>query len=481
MGLGAAALPLFHHDRRARAATASGFPKRLVVIMICNGTIAENYWPNAKREEKDFTWGSILRPLDDATRRHGSLKSKLNLIGGLEYTSAADDERENKNPTGNSHNTPCHMLTGTNTLHAETGDRVVANGMSVDQYIANAIMKTSPTKLKSLHIGLPGIGDPFQQLVSYNGPAISTKGKGTDDCNRPELDPGKVYQTLFADVGVDPGQLALARARKKSLLDFISGDLNRMSKNLGSEDKQKVEVHLNAIRQIETGLDSSVVGCSPPPAPTGKFETFWGSEKSQAQNESNCKLLATLAASAMGCDLTRVVTFMLPADAGASTFSFPWLGGDFMKPATEFYSKYINYHQLAHHQGDPVLRPLRIRAEQWFHEMFAYFLEAMMDQKEGDGTMLDNSMVVLMNSGSEGASHAIRGVPTIVAGSAGGYFKTGRYVKLGDWGSTNYNRATRYVPHNGLLVSMANAMDVPIAAYPLTDKRYGGEITALRG
>jgi hypothetical protein len=174
------------------------------------------------------------------------------------------------------------------------------------------------------------------------------------------------------------------------------------------------------------------------------------------------------------------VTFMLP-DGNGSCFSFPWLGGDFMKPATEFYSKYINYHQLAHHEGDPVLGPLRIRAERWFFEMFAYLLEAMKDHKEGDGTLLDNSVVVLMNTGSDGAAHSITGVPVVMAGSCGGYYKTGRYVKLSDWGGTTYNRASRYIPHNGLLVSLANAMGVPTAAYPIGDTRYGGEITALLG
>ena len=74
----------------------------------------------------------------------------------------------------------------------------------------------------------------------------------------------------------------------------------------------------------------------------------------------------------------------------------------------------------------------------------------------------------------------LSGNPLAMAGGYDGSYRTGRYIKPSDWGQSSYNPASKYIPHNGLLVSLANAMDVPVAAFPIGDTRYGGELTALR-
>lgn len=92
--------------------------------------------------------------------------------------------------------------------------------------------------------------------------------------------------------------------------------------------------------------------------------------------------------------------------------------------------------------------------------------------------MLDNTVVCCLPSGAEGNGHSVSRTPCILAGRAGGYFRTGRYVRLGTWGSTAYNTSSALLPHNGVLVALANAMDVPTETFG--DPRYGGEHRALR-
>jgi hypothetical protein len=109
----------------------------------------------------------------------------------------------------------------------------------------------------------------------------------------------------------------------------------------------------------------------------------------------------------------------------------------------------------------------------------AALLDAMKAIPEGAGTMLDSSVVWWANNMADGDLHTVRGMPWVLAGSCGGYFRTGRYLRFGDWGQASPTSGKNMVPHNGILVGLANAMGVPTETFG--DSQYGGELPGLRG
>lgn len=125
-------------------------------------------------------------------------------------------------------------------------------------------------------------------------------------------------------------------------------------------------------------------------------------------------------------------------------------------------------------------RPVRIPRSfpPAFYEKITDFIRDLATTREGDGTMLDNTAVVITNV--MGGNHYCTGLPTVIVGGCGGYFRTGgRYLKYGDWQRQRvFHWDIKGVPHNGLLVALGNAMDVPMEYFG--DPKYGGELPGLR-
>lgn len=153
---------------------------------------------------------------------------------------------------------------------------------------------------------------------------------------------------------------------------------------------------------------------------------------------------------AFKCDLTRVATCMFSNSHNTETV-FPWLGAAFNEAARDFNNEgpqKVGHHEIAHHGG-----PRKETIDRWFGEQFAKVITSYKDTKDVDGNgMLGTSLLCFANNFGHGGSHTVNGAPFVLAGSAGGHYKTGRNVAG--------NR-----PHNGLLVSLAQAMDVPLETF----------------
>ncbi|HMJ55083.1 MAG TPA: DUF1552 domain-containing protein [Polyangiaceae bacterium] len=150
------------------------------------------------------------------------------------------------------------------------------------------------------------------------------------------------------------------------------------------------------------------------------------------------KLQMDIAAAALACDLTRVLT--LQWTYAESTQTFPVLG--------------INEaHHVMSHAGDTdaAAQEKLTQINVWYAEQFAYLLGKLASYKEGDGTLLDNTAVLWCIEVGKGNNHAHRDLPFLLAGSCGGYFRTGRFVDYMAGGAAGH-------PHNNLLVSLAQAM-----------------------
>lgn len=467
-----ALLPVLEADRLARAAAAPP-TKRLVIMQWADGIIHNAFWPKEK-DERAWTLNTVTSPLQ-------SVKDDVILVAGLDLRAMRDDK---KFPGFGGHTSLPYLLTGAIAKAGPGSDGnptwPAANGISIDQHVANAIAARTPTAIKSLELGAVYLESKTNmKAISYRGPAIGTEPNAMSQENKPEVNPYKVYMRLFAGRdtgGTDAQAQALARLRKekRSILDAVGTDLESLATNLGRDDRMKVQQHLESVRRIEQQLDGvpgAAVACQTPPAVAAGLPT--AERDSYGSLDKLLRVQLDLMVAAMRCDVTRVATIM-GVNGHNGSVKVDFLGSEFAA---------FDHHRLSHDSGDGGGDALAVRGknliDQWFVKQFATIAEAFKNTPEGSGTMLDNSLLVLCNNFSRGASHSYDGTPFVLAGRAGGYLKTGRYLRYGDWGTSRFDGGSKTVPHNGLLVAIANAMDAPVETFG--DAQYGGELPNIRG
>jgi hypothetical protein len=205
---------------------------------------------------------------------------------------------------------------------------------------------------------------------------------------------------------------------------------------VGADDKAKLDAHLAAIRDIEARLDSGGQlggACQQPQLGTPI------NLGDNANYPMIGKLQMDLLVMALACDLTRVASLQWSTSVSNRVFS--WLAD----PIPE------GHHDLSHFgDSDATAMDKLTRINNWYAQQYAYLLAAMKNVPEGEGTLLDHTVVLWGNELARGNSHALDNAPFIVAGSAGGALRTGRYL--------HYDGT---VPHNNLYVSILNAMGIP--------------------
>jgi len=407
--------------RLGSAALAAGFPKRIIVVYIPNGNLAREL-----PASMDFT-GSVMEPLMPYA-------SKLNIVKGLDLS--VHDQ-----PPGEPHQQGMAFLTGRklNEGNQVGGDGSLAgwaSGISVDQEIAAAI--GTGTLQKSLHFGV--------QSTAYGGTEVRTviSYAGSDQPIANEVSPFNMFDVVFSQLGADPAGVAKLRARRHSVLDAVGGQLSSLAPRLGAEDKTKLEQHLTAVKDVESRLDNpggTIGGFCQMPTVGNPFDL---------NDPMNYPAIGTLQmdllAMALACDLTRVAT--LQWSASTNNKPYPFLSYDEGTGAGP--QPIIGDEHILGHQPDTDVHAwnkLRV-IRRWYMEQFAYLLAKLEAVEEGEGTMLDNTVVVLASEIAQGNTHSHTDSPFLLAGGAGGYFQTGQYLQFGAQ------------PHNNLLVSLLNAMGV---------------------
>jgi hypothetical protein len=395
--------------RRVRGATAPP-PKRFVVFFSPNGTLPDQWAPTGG--ETDFVLSPILSPLADH-------RADLVVIQGLDQQGAGGDGHQNG--IGG-------MLTGA-ALNpgpfAGVGAPPAgwASGPSVDQRIADAIAGAS--KLRSLELGVQvGSADNWGRMCY----------RAANQPLPPEDDPAAVYARVFADLHTDPALLARLRARRRSILDTVGGEYARIAPRLGSADRQRLDAHLSAVREIETRLTTDLVVSSPAcHDPTLRPVSAAANDAFPDAGALQIDLLVM----ALACDITRVAS--LQWSRAVSQTRFSWLG------ITE------GHHDLSHRGDDDAgARDKLMRINRWYAQQLATLLAKLKAIPDGDGTLLDNTLVLWCNELAKGNTHSRKGAPYVLAGRAGGALRTGRFLRLSE-----------ARPHNDLLVSLMGAMDLP--------------------
>ncbi len=416
LGVSAAGLALLPSVvTRAAEPTA---PKRFLTLFTGNGTIPDA-WVKASTSEKEFTLGTILEPL-------APFKNKLLLMSGV------DNLATNDGPGAAHQKGTAALLTGAPLLDGDfsggNGDQKSgwASGISLDQHLANAL--GNDTVFKSLELGAQVEGSNNRHRISY---------AGSNTPLPPDDNPLSVFDRLFGNLAgaADDKEATLRRLRRRqSVLDFVKDDLLRMQQQLGADEKERLEAHLDAVRDVEKRLEVPTQTCEYPSVP-GQLE-----HKKIENYEQVSKLQLDMLAAAFACDLTRFATMIY--GGGTSSKRFPWLGFE------------DTHHTLSHAgNSDTSAKNKLIKINRWYAEQVAYLLGKLDSIPEGDGTVLDNTIVFWGNELSIGNTHSRKDNRWLLAGSAGGALQTGRYIDFGG------------VPHNNLLVSIAQAMGLETTSF----------------
>ena len=472
LGVGAALLPLLS-SRPGRSQNMPP-PKRFIAIAVPNGVKEEVYWPQG-------TSSAFTIPLDaevPAAHRFSPLQPlrehqrDIIFLGGL----ALQNGRDSNGGSLGGHAALPFLLTGARGVPGpEISDAVKlsASVPSIDRFIGKELAKRHGLKFDSLVLNPVKRFRGNDGYLSFDGPPVGD----SPDAPQPRVDPYAMFDEMFGGTNLGKSELELLRKKRKSVLDLVGRQLEGWSENLGRDDRQRIEAHLESVRAIERQLDALSATCVPPVLTLDKSADYLN-DNGNAFVHQIIKAQSDLLVAALACDLTRVAS-MLWMDQGNVRWVFHWLGAEFTKPGTDFANNgenqgLRNHHEIAHKDGDPEYQPLMNRGCQWFLEQYAYLLARLKATPDvNGGTLFDNSVALFANLQRTGGGHHTDNLPWILAGSCGGYFKTGRFYA---WPS---GKNGQNVPQNGVLAAICNAMDVPVDYYG--DADYGGELSLLRG
>lgn len=410
-GLGTAlALPTLDAMQPAIAAAGAKAPTRMAFLYVPNGVIMKDWTPEKRGSDYELT--PTLRPLE-------AVKDEFQIITGL----AHDKAFANGDGGGDHARANATFLTGRQLR--KTSGANIRNGISVDQVAANGMGHN--TRLPSLELSCDEVrrsgrcDSGYSCAYQFN---LSWKNESTP--MTPEVDPRLVFERLFSD-GLGN---AVDRRRRKSVLDFAMADASRLQRRLGRADQSKLEEYLEGVRDLERRIERAegVANALPNAAkPEGKPRDY----------AEYMQVMFDLLLLSFKTDSTRVATFLLAHDG--SNRSFRDIGVS------------NGHHELSHHRDDLAKIEKLKKIDRFYTEQLAYFLKRMKDTKEGEGSLLDNSMIVYGSGISDGNRHNHADLPVILAGRGGGLTP----------GSHNWMNPKDRIPMTNLYRGMLDRAGVP--------------------
>ena len=417
LGLSAAALPFVSAlPGLASAGEVSARRQRLVVVFSPNGIVPPNFWPDETGE--DFKFKKSLEPLAPFRDRTLLLKGVCDRIKG--------DGDNHMRGIG------C-LLTGTELFpgNVQGGSHTPAgwaSGLSIDQEIRKFLQADPATRTRfgSLEFGVlvPDRADTWTRL-SYAGP------------NRPRAPidvPYEMFDKLYGGVA--------DREALGSVLDELQADLSKLRGQLGRDDRRLLDAHAESVRRLERELLEQREGGSTAESAAGESAEDVGHEVPELEkgvDEKNdnmpriSKMQIDLLVQSLAADFTRVATLQFTNAVGQARMR--WLG------ISE------GHHALSHEPDSKKDAQDKLtRINRWFCEQIAYLARRLDEIPEpgGEGSLLDNTLIVWTNELGKGNSHTLNDIPFVVVGGGEG-FRMGR--------SLNFGRQ----PHNRLLLSLAHA------------------------
>lgn len=425
LGLSAAAIPFVLNLPSLGFANQADRKQRLVIMFSPNGVVPNTFWPD--EEGENFTLKESLSPLQ-------RFKDKLLTLHGV-----CDKVRGD----GDSHmrGIGC-LLTGTELFpgNIQGGSDTPAgwsSGISIDQEIRNFLQAgaTTRTRFGSLEFGVmvPDRADTWTRM-SYSGP------------NKPIAPIDDPYQMFSKLYGRMKDQESL-----KSILDELQGDLKKVASVVNAEDRRLLEEQTTFVRELEQELKASSNLSLNHAVP--QLEPGIKEENDNMPKLS--KLNIDLMVNSFANDFARVATLQYTNAVGGAKMR--WLGVE------------EGHHELSHHpDSDEKTQEKLTRINKWYAEQMAYLAQRLAETPEpgGQGSLLDNTLIVWTNELGKGNSHTLDNIPFVLLGK-GLDFQMGRSLK--------YKRT----PHNRLLMSLAHGFGHHIERFGNPDFCADGPLSNL--
>lgn len=441
--LGASLLPLLETPLAlAQSGSATVPPKRLVLLFNPNGTVPDAFWPT-ESSETNFELGPILQPLSP-------FQEQLLLLKGLDLSVVTGDRRGGPHQRGMG-----ALFTGWGLQEGTMlgGDGRLAgwaNGRSVDQQVVRRL--TPPTLLPSLELGVRATAPEVRSRLIYSGPGTPVP---------PLNDPREVFERLVSGFRSELGgsqendqENANARAQRKLVLGSVQQQYATLRSRVSVQDREKLEKHQDfvagIVRRLDFGINNSPACVEPvlPPA-----LTFDDAEPMPEVMRLQLDMLAL----ALSCDITRVASVQFSSAINA--IRFPWLSGKYADSEG---------HSISHKgPSDAEAQTELIERGRWYSEQVAYFLSRLAEIPEGNGSVLDNTLIVWGNELSQGNNHSLKTIPFVLAGNVDNYFKMGRSLSF------------EAQSHNRLLTSILQAMDVDTDTFGDPEFSQAGALAGL--
>ena len=407
IGLPPLELFLNSHGTAYAASGQSGFPQRFGLFYWGNGHLAHYWNPSATGVGEAWQISEQLSPL-------AAFKQKMAVVTGLNVPFSGVGEPHFE--------TACRFMVGEPLFM--NGDDWAFSGKTFDQRIADAIGKD--TRFKSLEFGT----DKKRGGLSHTGLYEHAPA---------ELSPYAFFERVFGGSFSLPGESSEPNPRlalDRSVLDAVMEDIASLNTQVGASDKVRLEQHLDGIRAIEKQIailedPPQLEACAYPETPQAEYGDAGGLQPFHEMNA----IFSQIAAYALACDQTRVVSSWFTAAVGNGTL-FP--GQD------------DSHHSLTHFEADP--QPHVHECMLFCMEAFRDFLIALDGIQEGDGTLLDHMIVLGTSDCASGKLHSGDDFPTVIVGSGDGALVTDVH-----WRSDAGDNATR-VP---LTIARALGIDMP--------------------
>lgn len=413
---------------------ASKYPVRMATLYMPNGVNADAWLPKGTGSEWELS--PTLSPL---------APFKDDLLVMTELWNAATD-------TGDGHYVKTGgFLTGT-TITRTTGSNLCSGGISMDQLCAQRIGNLTP--LPSLELGIEPVTTGVDTNVGFTrlyGSHIAWSTPTTPLAK--EINPQLAFDRIFRS---NTASRRERHASDKSVLDLVLDDAKRLRGKVGANDQRKLDEYFDAVRSVEKRIEfdakrkqqeykADPLALKEIEALGSRIKDFY-KDPSQASERridhtEHVRLMIDIMVLAFWTDSTRISTFMFGNAVSGKNFSFlPGVKG--------------GHHEISHHEkGAAKLQQYHL-INKWHVEQYAYMLNRLRSVKEGNSTLLDNSMILFGAGMRDGNSHNPHNLPLVLAGRAGGQLATGRHLL--------YPKNSQL---SNLYVGMLNRMGTPVESF----------------
>lgn len=388
--------------------SAGGPPIRMAALYMPNGVNPKAWLPEGK--DADWKLSPILEPLANVKSDIlvlTELMNKASIQGDGHYVKVAP------------------WLTGT-AITKTTGSELRSGGVSLDQMVAQRIGNLTP--LPSLELSVEPVTMGVDTNVGFTrlyGSHISWSSPTTPVTR--EINPQQAFDRLFRP---RTQRSALEMESDQSVLDAVLGEAKTLRGQIGSADRAKLDEYFSSIRAVEkriafdaarrkAEMDADPQSRREVEKLGGRIKDYYADPARQSERSidhtEQVRLMMDIIALAFWTDATRVATFMFGNEVSGKNFSF--LDG-------------VNggHHQISHHENDPAKIAQYQKINIWHIQQYGYLLDKLKSIKEGNGTLLDNCMVMFGSGMKDGNAHAPENLPIVLAGKAGGQLATGRHL-----------------------------------------------------